>query len=595
MPVPDATASAKSFDPVLLAVLSNRFESIIREMTNTVMKASRSSVIKNARDMSCGILTYDHRLVSVEEALPIHVTALELTTEPITRLFDDIKDGDAFINNSPFFGGTHHADLTLCVPVFFDSEPLFWTLARSHHADMGAPEPTTYLPYAANIYQEGLHFPCVRIQENGKDKPDLIRMGHQKIRVSNIWYGDYRAQVGACRTAERRLKELIGKYGVATIKAFIEAWMDYGERRAIEAIRKLPGGTYSYQVSHDPVPRVAEEGIPIKATVTIDNVEGLITVDIRDNPDCVQGGFNVSEACAVASCRIGVFYNLDSTIPHNHGSASRVVALIREGCVVGGPKHPIGTSCATSNVNERLANAVSCAFSGLGEPYGMGEGGGNFSAALGVVSGVDSRTAQPVDYITQLMMALSGGPGSFGYDGWLTYECSVGNGIMVIDSIEVDEAMYPILVEERRVVPDSIGFGQWNGAPAVGGTYRSLTGGMVVAYVGDGGTFPAKGVLGGKPGAASGSWKRHADGKLERLPDFHQETIKLGEAVGYRSCAGGGYGDPAKRDSEAVVRDVNRQWLTPSRARADFGVAVSLAANGVDYTVDRTATTALRG
>ena len=95
--------SAKGFDPILLAVLSNRFESIIREMTNTVMKASRSSVIKNARDMSCGILTYDHRLVSVEEALPIHVTALELITQPITRLFDDIKEGDAFLNNSPFY------------------------------------------------------------------------------------------------------------------------------------------------------------------------------------------------------------------------------------------------------------------------------------------------------------------------------------------------------------------------------------------------------------------------------------------------------------------------------------------------------------
>ena len=118
-------AKSAAFDPILLAVLSNRFESIIREMTNTVMKASRSSVIKNARDMSCGILTYDHRLVSVEEALPIHVTALELTTKPITALFDDIKEGDAFLNNSPFYGGTHHADLTLCVPVFCEGEVLF--------------------------------------------------------------------------------------------------------------------------------------------------------------------------------------------------------------------------------------------------------------------------------------------------------------------------------------------------------------------------------------------------------------------------------------------------------------------------------------
>src|ERR1043165_5191605 len=94
-------AAPADFDPVLLSVLSNRIESIIREMTNTVMKASRSSVIKNARDMSCGILTYDNPLVCVEEALPLHVTALELTTKPIVELFDDIAEGDAFLNNSP--------------------------------------------------------------------------------------------------------------------------------------------------------------------------------------------------------------------------------------------------------------------------------------------------------------------------------------------------------------------------------------------------------------------------------------------------------------------------------------------------------------
>ena len=148
------------FDPILLAVLSNRFESIIREMTNTVMKASRSSVIKNARDMSCGILTYDHRLVSVEEALPIHVTALELTTKPITELFDDVKDGDAYLNNSPFYGGTHHADLTLCVPVFSRASRCFGLCAisprrhrRTRAHDLSALSPRQFI-------KEGCIFPA---------------------------------------------------------------------------------------------------------------------------------------------------------------------------------------------------------------------------------------------------------------------------------------------------------------------------------------------------------------------------------------------------------------------------------------------------
>ena len=582
------------FDPTLLAVLSSRFESIIREMTNTVMKASRSSVIKNARDMSCGILTYDHRLVSVEEALPIHVNALELTTRPITELFDDVKEGDAFLNNSPFYGVTHHADLTLCVPVFFEGTPLFWTLSRSHHADIGAPEPSTYLPFAATIYQEGVHFPCVRIQENFKDKEDLIRIGLQKIRVSNIWYGDYRAQVGACRTGERRLKELVAQYGMKTVRDFIEAWMDYGKQRAIAAIRKLPAGTYTYEVRHDPVAGVADEGIPIKAKVTVDPRKGLITVDVRDNPDCVPGGLNLTEACAVASCRIGVYYNLDASVPHNEGSSSRIVPLLRNGCVVGRPSHPIGTSCATSNVNERLANAVQCAFSAMGEPYGMAEGGGNFSAALGVVSGIDKRRKADVEYITQLMLALSGGPANHGHDGWLTYECSVGNGIMVTDSIEIDEATYPILVEERRIREDSMGFGQWNGAPAVQGAYRSLTGDMTLYVCGDGGTFPAKGVLGGKSGANGGTWRRAAGGEVNRLPDFFSGVLADGEAVLYRSCAGGGYGSPIKRAPERVAEDVNRKWLSVAAAADMYRVALILADNGIDYRIDQKATEKLR-
>jgi N-methylhydantoinase B len=563
-------------------------------MTNTVMKASRSSVIKNGRDMSCGILTYDSRLICVEEALPIHVTALELTTQPITALFDDIAPGDAFLNNSPYYGGTHHADLTVCVPVFFDGNPLFWTLSRSHHADIGAPEPTTYLPYAKSIYEEGVHFPCVRVHQNYKEKSDIIRIARQKIRVSNIFYGDYRAQVGACRTGERRLQELAEKYGVETINDFIEAWMDYGERRAIAAIAKLPSGSYTYSVRHDPVPGVADEGIPIKAIVTVDAEQGWVTVDARDNPDMVPGGLNLSEACAVAACRIGVFYNVDPEMPHNHGSASRIRPLLRDGCVVGRPIYPAGTSVATSNCMERLTNAVQCAFTGMGAPYGMAEGGGNFSAALGVVSGIDHRHGEATPYITQFIMALSGGPGLAGHDGWLTYEASSGNGIMVCDSVEVNEAMYPIVFGERRVAIDTAGPGQWCGAPAVGGSYQSLDGDILVYYCGDGGTFPAGGVLGGGAGATCGSWKRTPGGDLQRLPDFHHEVFGQEHQVVYRCCAGGGYGDPRLRSPERVCVDVNRQWYSPAYARERFGVALRAAANGVDFEVDEVRTALLR-
>ena len=223
-------------------------------------------------------------------------------------------------------------------------------------------------------------------------------------------------------------------------------------------------------------------------------------MDLRDNPDCVPGGVNLSEACAAGSCRIGVFYNLDPTIPHNDGSASRIKVLLRDGCVVGRPTFPAGTSVATTNVNDRLINAVQCCFAQIGAPHGLAEGGGNFSAGLGVVSGIDDRDGTDVPFVNQFCTGLSGGPGTHGHDGWLTYEAPDGGGVLVLASIEIDEAQYPILMEERRIARDTMGAGRWNGAPATQGAYRSLAGPVSVFYCSDGDLNPAQGVLGGSAG-----------------------------------------------------------------------------------------------
>ena len=587
------TDAVPRIDPFLLAVLSSRFEAIMREMTNTIIKASRSAIIKNGRDFSVGLLTYDHRLISVEDGLPIHITALELSTGSVSKNFDDIVEGDAFFNNCPYFGATHHADLDVIVPVYCAGKPMFWALARCHHADMGAPLPTTYLPFAATIYEEGLHFPCVRVQENREDKKDVIRIATMKIRASNLWYGDYRAQVGACRVAERRLKELVDKYGRDTIEAFIEDWMEYGRRRAIAAIRELPGGTYTYQTRHDPVPGVADEGVPVKVTVTVDCDQGLITVDARDNIDCVPGGINLSEATATGSCRIGVFVNLDPTIPHNAGSASRIHVLLRDGCVVGRPRYPVGTSVATTNVNDRLINAVQCSFARMGQPYGIAEGGAMQAAGIAVVSGIDS-TRENRQYINQVFIGYSGGPGLNGYDGWLTYNDADTSGMLKLDSIEIDESMYPFIVEERRAAVDSLGSGQWDGAPATWGVYRPTHDDMSVIYCSDGDQTPARGVLGGRDAACSINMKRHGDDRWEALPSFHQEICAPNEAIGFKSGGGGGYGDPHLRDPERVAASVNRGWLTKERAETIYGVGLATAPNGYEVVVDRERTATLR-
>lgn len=581
-----------TLDAHLLPVIAARLSAIVREMNATLMKCSRSSVIKNSKDFSCGLLTYDHRLLSVEDCIPIHIAALEHATRPITEFFDSIRPGDAFMNNCPYTGNSHHADMTLCVPVFVNDEPLFWTLSRAHHADIGAPVPTTYLTDAATIYEEGVHLPCVQIQQDFRDRADIIRMCRMKIRVPDLWYGDYLAQVGACRTGERRLQELADRYGVDVLKAFIARWMEYGDRMMEAEIRKLPAGRWRFETRHDPVPGVADKGIPVNVEVEIDPEVGIVTVDATDNVDCVPGGLNLTEATATAACRIGVFYNLDPDLPHNQGSADRIRIRLRENCAVGIPRYPVGTSVATTNLTSRLITAVASCFAQIGERNGMGEFA--YSQALGeaVISGNDA-TRDGLPYVNQVFIGYGGGGASCGYDGWLASGAACDGGQMQIDSVEITEGMYPILIEQRGCALDSGGPGEWDGAPGIEGRFRPVGGEMTVYWGSDGDVTPAMGVAGGGAAATSGNWLR--TGSIETvLPAFGDTRLGADQSVRFRACGGGGYGAPEARDPASVLRSVRRGWVSATRAREVHGVALNWDDTALDWVIDMTTTAALR-
>ena len=177
----------------------------------------------------------------------------------------------------------------------------------------------------------------------------------------------------------------------------------------------------------------------------------------------------------------------------------------------------------------------------------------------------------------------------------MTYEAPDGGGVLALDSIEVDEAMYPILFETRHIAPDSMGCGRWNGAPATQAPIYGLgSAPMTAAYCSDGDRNPSRGVIGGADAAPALNRKRSRNGEMEVLPSFHIETVQPGETIVFRSNAGGGYGDPVERDPARVAKDVNRHWLSPERARSIHKVALIKAENGIDYLVDRDETARLR-
>jgi len=581
-----------SFDPVTLAVIANRLDSIVREMENTLLRSGRSAILNVARDFSCALITGDNRLLASAEGLPVHVIGMEYLAEAVTELHPDLAEGDAFLHNDPYLGNTHPADHVILAPVFWQGRHLFTTAAKAHQADCGNAQPTTYMPYARDVYEEGsLVFPAVQVQRDFRDIDDVIRMCRRRIRVPDQWYGDYLAMVGAARIGEARLKELCERYGADTIAEFVEEWFDYSERRVAHVISTMPAGTIVGEGMHDPF-GPAPDGIPIRVSITIDPEAGTIEADLTDNIDCLPAGVNESRTCSLNNCMTGIFNSIDPDIPHNAGTFRRVKVKLRENCVVGIPRFPHSCSVATTNVGERLVVTTQRTIADAWEGYGLAEGACGIGPAFAVVSGTDWRKDDS-PYVNQKFLGSQGGPGGPEHDGWVTYGNSVTNGLMFRDSVEIDEQKYPIRIHEIRVRADSEGAGRRRGAPGTRVTFGPKHDRMTAAYVTDGFHHPPRGTQGGGTAAASIAFKVSSKGE-EELDPIAQVVLEPGELLGHLLSGGGGYGDPRAREPERVREDVLARFVSIERARDVYGVAFTGAALDDSLAVDEEETARLR-
>lgn len=579
-----------ALDPVQLAVLSNRFDGIVRSMVNTLVRTGRSGVLNTARDLSCCILTRTAELLAIAESAPIHVLSSDLMARSMTELHLKVRRGDAFLHNSPYHGTTHAADHALLVPVVDeDGVHRFTVLAKAHQADCGNAQPTTYSASARDVYEEGaLIFPCVRVQSDYRDCEDIIRMCKMRIRVPEQWWGDYLALVGAARVGEREVEALGQDVGWDTLELYVKEWFDFSEDQAVHAIQQLPSGQNSIRTTHDPFPGVPE-GIAVQVGLAIDADAGRIEIDLRDNPDCQPCGLNLSEATAIAAAMTGVFNGLPA-IPVNAGAFRRIDVRLRENCVVGRLRHPASGSVATTNLADRVANAVQRGLAEFADGYGMAEIGLSQSPALAVVSGRDPRRGNAL-FVNQLILpALTGGAGSPHADGWLTLGNASSVGVMFRDSVEMDELKQPIIIHSQSIAQDTEGPGRFRGAPGAYVEYGPLETSIDVSYLSDGTIFPALGVRGGGEGGRANQWVRHTDGETVRAEACALLTLAPGESVISLSCGGGGYGSPLERDPARVARDVSEGWISRTRAREIYGVAVTSSGE-----IDHTETMRLRG
>ena len=585
------TDAAAAIDGVDLALFSRRVEGITRKMQNTLLRTARSGVINTGRDFSCCILTAYYHLLSVAESLPIHVmSGPDLMARSMLDLHSDLKPGDAFLHNSPYHGCSHAADLSVLVPVI-DDEGVhrFTVLAKAHQADIGNAIPTTYHAAARDVYEEGaLIFAATRVQTGYQDIADIIRLCEMRIRVPEQWRGDYLASLGSARVGERELLALGAELGWPRFEALISGWFAYSERVMGQAISRLPSGRASAVTTHDPFPGTPVDGIPIKATIVVDPENQMIEIDLTDNIDCLPNGLNLSEACARTAAMVGTFNSLGLDVPTNAGSFRRLKVDLRENCVVGIPRHPTSCSVATQNVADRLTSAVQLAFANLAEGLGLAETGAVQTAAQAVVSGRDPAHGNR-PFVDQLILGDTLGTGGPKADGWLAMITTGTAGMSFYDSIEVDELRHPIIVYQRRLVPDTEGPGRQRDAPSSLVELGPRLTEMDVLYQSDGTHNPPQGARGGGPGGAARNTIRRADGTIEVANGWSQVKLNPGDAVTGISCGGGGYGPPAERVPAAVAADVAAGLVSPKRAREVYKVAVDAAGH-----LDETATETLR-
>ncbi len=297
---------SNQYDPITLEIIQNSLQAAADEMFAAMRRTAMSAIIYEVLDMGTGITDRHGELAGSGAGIPAFVGVLDKTVKQIMHKFDqpgDIEPGDVFITNDPYNGGvTHLNDMVLTMPVFVDDEIVAWTANIAHWNDVGGMVPGSMSTDATEIFQEGMIYPGVKLISRGKPIRSVFDILTSNCRMPDFLTGDLWAGVASVRVGERRVLEIVNKYGKDVFLHALEKYMEYGEQVSLNALKQLPNGVYSLEEEQD-------SGQVYKVTVEITDDEFI--VDLRDNPDQDPGPFNMSADDAIVACQIA-FKNVTS-------------------------------------------------------------------------------------------------------------------------------------------------------------------------------------------------------------------------------------------------------------------------------------------
>ena len=553
--MPDRRADA--IDPVTLAVLDNRFRAIVEEMGEAMLRTTYSQILNSSRDFSIALCDARCRLVAQADHIPVHVGAMPFAAQAVVETFGDaIAEGDIYLLNDPYHGGSHLPDLTAVVPVFAEGALRFLCVVRAHHTDIGGATHGGYNPAATEIWQEGLRVPPIRLGEGRRPREDLVAMITANTRLPRDVRGDLMAMIGAAHLGERRLLALLARHGAGELDAAVDAILDLAEGHARRIVATWADGTWRGEAFLDD-DGFGGEDIAIRAVVT--KRGDSLTVDLSESDPQTPGFVNSSYPNMMSAVRMAFAFLLDPEVAKNDGAFRPLTVRAREGTVVWAREGAPVTMC-TSHCSNEIVEAVVKALANACPERAMGGWGRRFRVAI---KGRDARRPGR-EFVWHMFHARPGGGGSAKGDGWSTVGEWHSAGGLKFGSVEMAEARFPLFFRHHEFQPDSAGDGQHRGG--LGGELELVieTDGPAVANTaGDGARYGSAGILGGRDSVPHRYRLLRADG-TERVLRTKEVGIPLapGDVLHVRAAGGGGWGPPEKRDPAARAADLAEGYVT---------------------------------
>ena len=569
-------------DNVTLAILKGRLEQIADEMDATLFRSAFNPIIAEAHDASHGIydaLTGD-TLVQGKSGLPIFVGVMAFAVKAVidkAAKQGGVNEGDVWIFNDPYDGGTHLSDFRLVKPVFRDGKVFCYLASVGHWHDVGGNVPGNYNPAATECFQEGMLIPPVKLFDRGVYRSDIVDILSANSRLPLSLYGDLNGQINALELGQKRVVELLDEYGDGTIAECLFELKARAAQMMRAQIAGLPDGMVSAQdwLDND---GISDEPLKIALDLTVEG-DRLVMDFSRSSPACA-GPLNISRSTTIAACYVALKH-IFGDVPANAGVLEPVEFRIAEDSLlsVRAPK-PVGGYTETIL---RLIDVVFQAVAQIAPEPAM-------ACAYGTINALSLAGHRGNGQRWVMFSFFGGGHGAHaGGDGLNHGNAPISTA--TIPPLEILETAYPVRFTKWALRPDSGGAGRQRGGLGAIYEIELLEKNADVFLFGERGKFAPQGVVGGAPAMKNRFVYEQADGEHEpplvsKMVGIH---LSRGQKVRLETPGGGGYGYPFERDPDAVAADVRKGFVSTDRARADYGVVL-----GDDGRVDAAATTNLR-